>query len=188
MSFQNINASELKQFNFSPPIAYRKILNFDQEVRLKITTAQFFVHEKKNINQNAQFPFLVKLEVPDTTELEALKVAIETAVGHNVDLLCENILYVNLKQELYEALKKVSTGSVITFEIRLRHLVYFSATPRIKFVIDAFNVVPRITEKPKQKVTKKSKLQRQHAVYPETQPADPGMIDDFLASLREETN
>ena len=203
MFFESISASEFKYFNFTPPIAYRLIYNFERDVRLKIVTAQFLVHEKKTFNENVQFPFLVKLEVPDTTELEALKSAVENALGHDVDLLCDRVLYVNLKKEMYEALRKVSGGTTMCFEIKLRHVVYFSATPRIKFILEAFNDVPAIAPPKSKKLkrqgvdakTQKPKLQRQLAVYPETQPADPemteesgGMIGDFLASLREESN
>ena len=186
MSFDSLNASELKYFNFTAPIPYRLIFNNEEDVRVRVVTNQFTVYEKKTFNQHARYPFLVKIEVNDATELNSLKAGVENAIGQQADLLCCNTLYVNANKEIYEALKTVSIGETVAFDIRLRHVVYFAANPRIKFVLDSFILVPLVAEKPVQKTTKK--LKRQNAIDPEMQEGSSGMIDNFLASLREEAN
>ena len=183
MSFDNVTLSEVKHFNFVPPIYYRLVYNHGEEVRLRIVSNNFVVHEKKTINEKAQYPFLVKIQLNDTTEFDFLKSSLEKVVGEPVDVLCGNILYANATKDVYGDLKQVPAGVTLAFDVRLRHVVFFAASPRVKFVLESFCSVPLIAEKPTRKAPKKPKN------APQTVNAgESGPIDDFLASLRMEAN
>ena len=175
MSFENIVVGETKYFNFKPPIPYRLIKNGQEDVRLKLITCNFVAHEKQFFNEKAQFPYLVKIKIEERTELEALKQAVENAIGEPVDASCDDILYVNTDKENFDMLKLVPAGAVMAFEIKVRHLVHFSAMPRLKYVLDLFYSVPVV-----QPLAKKPKLKRQNAIGPHQ-----GAVDDFLSSFQE---
>ena len=179
MVFENVTLSEVKYFNFKPAIPYRQVKQNDKDVRLKFVTSNFIAHEKKSVNENAQYPYLIKIALDDMSELEALKMSIELVAGEIVDVACGNVVYVNATKEVYDAVKYLAAGVPMIFEARVRHLVYFTSPPRVKFVLEGFYSTPVV--QPQSKPKRKPKLQRQNAIDPK---ADEDAAEAFLATLQ----
>ena len=110
------------------------------EITLTFVTADFVTLEKKTVDKD-KLSLWVRIKVEEMDEVAALKMAVESFVGESVDVEPGTILYIKVNKNFYEGLKCVLAGTTIAFEIKLRHLEYFSAPSRVQFVLESFNNV-----------------------------------------------
>jgi len=219
--YENVAVGDAKFFNFpTSQFKYHEVLRGAKKLSISVLAEKYTLEGKPNTNTRAKTPFLIKLALGSGSQTQAafllLKDNLEQLMETNVDFCYENKVYLNASEEVYSALNnKLKDDGLLPkllMQIEIRHVVYSTEKPRVKYQLLSAEPLPE-TEK---LIIKKPALKRQNATTSaqpkkraknskrtpateveelpcETQAFSPvmedlGEVDTFLQALRDQSS
>lgn len=167
-------------FNDGRSLKYREPAFEDGDCVFKVMASDYICHKKKtNFSNKGKWPCLVKLVLNSSlcAKFEIMAEALETQLNDDVDYCIENHVYLDtshrVNNQLCALTEKYSYENkpALLMTIKVRHIVFNEAGPRVKFILQRVKEVRCSTqdlfeeqaheeeEEDKKKATRKRKAQ-----------------------------